>query len=250
MAKKKLNEGQENYNESKVFIPNGFVGMGNSTKGFNYNSSWGGRWENGGILPYTPRTKNIPSNGKYAKKTKASARDGKMLYFQQGLDFNPKTISANGSELYNYSKLLQPTSNKLPQSYKIPSRYPSSEIAQSIGGENGEPAYLIPSFKYGKPLANPLDEYKKSGEYLGGPFKTWQEADKWENEIRHPYVEKGQNIPSPLKWWGEGFKDGGELEKLESLAKDTGWLSKYEYGGELKKLDQLVNFSNYNKIKT
>ena len=93
MAKKKLNEGQENYNESKVFIPNSFVGMGNSTKGFNYNSSWRGRWENGGILPYTPRTKNIPSNGKYAKKTKASARDGKMLYFQQGLDFNPKTIS-------------------------------------------------------------------------------------------------------------------------------------------------------------
>ena len=40
MAKKKLNEGQENYNESKVFIPNGFVGMGNSTKGFKYNSSW------------------------------------------------------------------------------------------------------------------------------------------------------------------------------------------------------------------
>lgn len=115
MAKKHLNEGQENYNESKVFIPNGFVGMGNSTKGFNYNSSWGGRWENGGIIPYTPRTKNIPSNGKYAKKTKASARDGKMLYFQQGLDFNPKTISANGSELEKLDQLVNWTNYNIAE---------------------------------------------------------------------------------------------------------------------------------------
>jgi hypothetical protein len=82
----------------------------------------------------------------------------------------------------------------------------------SIGGEEGEPAYLIPSFKYGQPLSNPLKEFKETGDYLGGPFKTWQEADKWEKEIRHPYVEKGQSIPSPLKWWGEGFQNGGELK--------------------------------------
>ena len=39
-----------------------------------------------------------PSNGKYAKKTKASAQNGKeMAFYQQGLDFTPKTISKNGS---------------------------------------------------------------------------------------------------------------------------------------------------------
>jgi hypothetical protein len=98
---------------------------------------------------------------------------------------------------------LQPTSDKLPQGYRIPYADPSSELAMSIGGENGEPAYLIPSFKYGKPLYNPIEEFKKTGEHLGGPFKTWQEADKWEQEVRHPYVEKGQAIPMPIKTWGE-----------------------------------------------
>lgn len=98
---------------------------------------------------------------------------------------------------------LQPTSEKLPQGYRIPYADPSSELAMSIGGEDGEPAYLIPSFKYGRPLENPMEEFKKTGEHLGGPFKTWQEADRWEQEVRHPYVEKGQAIPMPIKTWGE-----------------------------------------------
>jgi len=83
----------------------------------------------------------------------------------------------------------------------------------SIGGENGEPAYLIPSFKYGKPLYNPIEEFKKTGEHLGGPFKTWQEADKWAKEVRHPYVEKGQSIPSPIKTWGKEYADGGSISE-------------------------------------
>jgi hypothetical protein len=102
---------------------------------------------------------------------------------------------------------LQPTSDKLPQGYRIPYADPSSELAMSIGGENGEPAYLIPSFKYGKPLDDPMEEFRKTGEHLGGPFKTWQEADKWENETRHPAVEKGENIMFPQ----EQFAMGGSI---------------------------------------
>lgn len=98
---------------------------------------------------------------------------------------------------------LQPNSEKLPQGYRIPYADPSSELAMSIGGENGEPAYLIPSFKYGKPLYDPIEEFRRTGEHLGGPFKTHQEADEWERTVRHPYVEKGQAIPTPIKTWGE-----------------------------------------------
>jgi hypothetical protein len=79
----------------------------------------------------------------------------------------------------------------------------------SIGGEDGEPAYLIPSFKGGKKLKDPIAEYKKTGEHLGGPFKTWQEAEKF-GEMRHKYVEKGQDIPTPLKTWGD-MAMGGSL---------------------------------------
>jgi hypothetical protein len=102
---------------------------------------------------------------------------------------------------------LQPTSDKLPQGYRIPYADPSSERAMSIGGENGEPAYLIPSFKYGKPLYDPIGEFRKTKEHLGGPFKTWQEADEWEKTVRHPAVEKGENIMFPQ----EKFAMGGTI---------------------------------------
>lgn len=56
----------------------------------------------GGSLPgsvgftYARTQGAAPSNGPYAKKTKASAENG-MTYYQHGLDWKPKTISKNGS---------------------------------------------------------------------------------------------------------------------------------------------------------
>jgi len=51
------------------------------------------------------RTGSIPSEGKYAKKTMASAQNGQeMQYYREGLDFQPKTISKNGGWLDSYDK--------------------------------------------------------------------------------------------------------------------------------------------------
>jgi len=80
--------------------------MGGLTdKGFNYNGAWGGTMAMGGSLPgsvgfmYARTQSPAPSNGKYAKKTKASAQNGmEMKYWQEGLDFKPKTISQDGSK--------------------------------------------------------------------------------------------------------------------------------------------------------
>ena len=115
------------------------------------------------------------------------------------------------SKYISEDKFLQPNSEKLPWGYKIPNRDPSSELAMSIGGEDGEPAYLIPSFKYGQPLEDPLKEYRETGDYLGGPFKTWQEADDWDINVRHPYVEKNQAIPFPIRTKGKDMQMGGVL---------------------------------------
>lgn len=102
-----------------------------------------------------------------------------------------------------------------PNSPKLPLAGNRSEVAISVGGENGEPAFLIPSFKYGKPILgpsnNPYAEFRRTREHLGGPFKTWQEADEWERNIRHPYVEKGQALPTPLRRWGKDYAYGGPL---------------------------------------
>lgn len=40
----------DNYNDSKVSVPEGFVGMGNDTKGRNYSPAWGGQFEEGGMI--------------------------------------------------------------------------------------------------------------------------------------------------------------------------------------------------------
>ena len=87
--------------------------MGGLTdKGFNYNGAWGGpSMAMGGGIPgsvgftYARTQSPAPSNGPYAKKTKPSAQNGQeMKYYQEGLDFKPKTISKNGGWLEKYQQ--------------------------------------------------------------------------------------------------------------------------------------------------
>jgi hypothetical protein len=113
-----LQEHQPNPNNEKVNFPPNFVGQGTLDKGFNYNSAWGGAWKNGGSMPGSvgftyARTGSTPSNGKYAKKTKPSAENG-MTFYQNGLDFKPKTISKNGSELIKLDQLTNFTNYNKP----------------------------------------------------------------------------------------------------------------------------------------
>jgi hypothetical protein len=142
---------------------------------------------------------------KYLKKYGPGYLNNPQFIKDQKLQMGGSVYPVNYVPQAQNGKLtfLQPTSDKLPKGYRIPYADPSSELAMSIGGEDGEPSYLIPSFKYGKPLYSPIEEFKKTGEHLGGPFKTWQEADEWERTVRHPYVEQGKDIPLPIKTWGE-----------------------------------------------
>ena len=70
-------------------------------KGKAYNNP---KYQMGGSMPgavgftYARTQDPAPSNGKYTKKTQASAQNGKeMEFYQNGLDFTPKSISKNGS---------------------------------------------------------------------------------------------------------------------------------------------------------
>ncbi len=109
----------DNYNDSQASAPEGMEGDGFSNVGRNYSPAWGGSFQMGGsVYPvnYVPQAQGgmsmpgsvgftyartqspAPSNGKYAKKTMASAQNGKeMQYYQNGLDWQPKSISRNGS---------------------------------------------------------------------------------------------------------------------------------------------------------
>lgn len=86
----------DNYNDSKASAPEGFQGDGYSTVGRNYSPAWGGQFQMGGSLPgavgftYARTQSPAPSNGKYAKKTMASA--------QEGVQVTPKLIKISASE--------------------------------------------------------------------------------------------------------------------------------------------------------
>jgi hypothetical protein len=76
----------------------------------------------GGSMPgsvgftYARTQSPAPSNGKYAKKTKASAQNGtEMKYYQEGLDFKPKSISRNGGQLTKLDQLTNFTNYNTKQ---------------------------------------------------------------------------------------------------------------------------------------
>jgi hypothetical protein len=109
-----MQEHQENYNDNYVSLPEGFEGDGYNTKGRNYSPAWGGQFQLGGsVYPvnYVPQAQGgmsmpgsvgftyartqspAPSNGKYAKKTKASAKDGDVIKDDMGQWAHPGEIT-------------------------------------------------------------------------------------------------------------------------------------------------------------
>jgi hypothetical protein len=153
---------QENYNNSKTSVPEGYKGEGYSMKGRNYSPAWGGQFQMGGsVYPvnYVPeaamggsipgavgfsyaRTQSpAPSNGKYAKKTMASAQNGKeMSYYQNGLDFKPKSISKNGAWLDNYEQ-AQDGVTKFNANKFIQDRKADTPLQRSINKESNSEDY-------------------------------------------------------------------------------------------------------------
>lgn len=73
--------------------------LGTTNKGFDYNGAWGGQFQMGGSIPGSvgftyARTNNpAPSNGPYAKKTKASAKNGKVIKDDMGQWTHPGEIT-------------------------------------------------------------------------------------------------------------------------------------------------------------
>jgi hypothetical protein len=161
----KYNDGgpiQPNYNDYSVSASPDFVGDGYSNVGRNYSPAWGGQFQDGGKLSFID---------------------------------NPKL--RNMLEGYQPGFLETVGDYRLPEGQIIPLRDPSTEVSISVGGGDGEPAYLIPSFKYGQPLQDPVQEFNMTEQYLGGPFKTVNDAETF-RELRHQYVGKGQPLPSPI----------------------------------------------------
>lgn len=154
--KKQDNYGKKpNANNSNVSLPPGFKGWAYNTKGRNYSPAWGGQFQMGGNLPgatgmmYARTINPAPSNGPYAKKTKASAQNGQeMKFYQAGLDFTPKTISQDGT-------VIDPMGYWNPENIGNPVIIPSTDITMQgvyeplIGiSDTGDVQYMEPGEDY------------------------------------------------------------------------------------------------------
>jgi hypothetical protein len=253
---------QSNYNDAKASVGPDFVGLGYNTKGRDYSPAWGGQFAMGGALPgavgftYARTQSPAPSNGKYAKKTKASAQYGaslpmiedvgdfkegvwvpnwkamaeqakklgvkkvktkhgniiqfndkweaisvddnpkaqngqEMKFYQEGLDFKPKTISQDGSEIP-----VDSMGYWNPENVGNPVIIPSNDITMEgvdqplIGiSDTGDVQYMMPG-----------EDYEFDGEYV----------------TEYPVAKKGISV------------NNADAQPI-------------------KKLDQSLNFTNYNK---
>jgi hypothetical protein len=94
---------QSNYNDAKASVGPDFVGLGYNTKGRDYSPAWGGQFQMGGSLPgavgftYARTAGSAPANGKYTKKTKASAQNGSVIKDDRGQWAYPGEITEIGS---------------------------------------------------------------------------------------------------------------------------------------------------------
>ena len=67
---------KENENNSSVSLPEGFVGMGNNTKGRNYSPAWGGQFQEGGEIP-------MAQKGYQTSKDSVAHQADKILKYEQ-----------------------------------------------------------------------------------------------------------------------------------------------------------------------
>lgn len=249
MAKKKYTEGQENYNNSKVFIPENFVGMGNSNKGFNYNSSWGGRWKDGGkinnisvddiTINRLDSLSNVLRNMQYehTKKFKETYPD---IPVERILDVNQNNKKFSNKSMGNSADSLisiygDRSIKASPEYINTLNKYNS--ILQSIGyipsleGKNETNlenfGWRAMNYKYTHPDSIPAYKYleqKTNGDMIrkGAPSKGKygkKTPASAENGIEMQYYQQGLDF------------------KPKTISKN---------GSELKKLDDLTNFTNYN----
>jgi hypothetical protein len=217
----------DNYNDSQASAPEGMIGDGYSNKGRNYSPAWGGSFQMGGsVYPvnYVPqaamggsipgavgfsyaRTQGAaPSNGKYAKKTMASAQNGQeMQYYQNGLDWQPKSISKNGGWLDQYEDGGIVKGDQ--DGYRNPNnRGKVVEIQGSVMGTDGydDTLYVVPDVgeprvvyantgNHEFPGATKFTEYPMAQNGLRQEQKSLQNLDNLTNFTNY-------NKPQPGSW--------------------------------------------------
>lgn len=241
----KYNDGgpvQENYNDASASMGPGFVGLGYDTTGRNYSPAWGGQFAMGGSIPgavgFTyARTQNpAPSNGPYAKKTKASAQNGKeMKFYQEGLDWKPKNISKNGSVIKDDmgqwahpGEITEIGSNEITMQGVD---YPVLGIS-----DTGDTQMMYPDQDY-KFDGKKVTEYPmaQDGENISKKLK--KEAEERIERMKQPKATVSQYTPK------KGEQAKFDKQKLERIAEENAVLNRFARSKAAGNLEDAIMFA-------
>jgi hypothetical protein len=245
------NGGELNYNDSHVFIPPNYEGIGYNTKGRNYSPAWNGQFEEGGKLP------SQQERLKRQAFAESAWREGNIQSKAGAL--GPFQIMENAYT--DYSKATGDNSpyesvQQFPQAIKV-RNWTVDNISNSrfIKGkpqtEETRLAKIYAAYNWGKTnLANYLNKAKQEGQDI---YNTLEWIDNLPKETKG-YLDKvlfkkdksfEKDFNKALKTHPNAkyFKkeNGGEITNKfrigDAIAED---------GIELTKLDQLENWTNYN----
>ena len=183
---------------------NGIEGtMGGLTDvGFNYNGAWGGTMAMGGSMPgavgFTyARTGSIPSNGPYAKKTKASAQNGKEVEYKELPEIT--VVGSKDKQTRDFYNNLIDKFSENEFSTKNP--YADERImGKYLGVMNMGKKYGFPKVK----TETKSGIYKNAKGHYNPLTKTiyTNNPENWVAEMAHHVQMKDNIIDKGLQWLG------------------------------------------------
>ena len=184
-----------------------------------------------------------PSNGKYAKKTMASAQNGQeMQYYQNGLDFKPKSISKNGSWLSKYDiaqdgDILDKFRESHPSVRSIQNDAMNRKIQQSKGRgkettvtQKDNTRTVTPKVDTTKPLTKEQVEARKLTEELKQNIATDEETALQERKDQ-VFKSMQEFYKSPLGSPGYFTPEGVAIGALQGAFKMPGHIAEGDYKG-------------------
>ena len=182
---------RENPNDVKASVGPDFVGLGYNTKGRDYSPAWGGQFAMGGALPgavgftYARVAGSAPANGKYTKKTKASAQDGKKVAKKELTEeqyYNPPTpINKSGN-----TAMDMVSSNPWLMKVPILGNYIKDEAYRNAAMSEGFSTFAPVDTKQAEELMG--KGYNAVGKYTGGGDEKY--------DLLKQYIYGDQNLQS------------------------------------------------------
>jgi hypothetical protein len=230
-----------NPNDVQATVGPGFVGLGYNTKGRNYSPAWGGQFAMGGALPgavgftYARTQSPAPSNGKYAKKTKASAQYGASLPMIEDVgDFKEGVWVPNWKAMAEQAKKLgvKKVKTKHGNIIQFNDKWEAISVDDNPKAQNGQEMKFYQEgldFKpktisqNGSVIKDDRGQWAHPGEIteIGSNEITMQGVD-------YPVLGISDTGDTQMMYPDQDYKFDGEKVIEYPMMQEGGWLSKYQ----------------------